>query len=152
MRAVHRVTALAVALALATVWSVAVPVDSADAASTVRFSYVQYNSPGSDTGSNTSLNGEYIRIKNYGTKSRSLTGWTVRDKANHVYKFGTFTLKPGATVTIYTGRGSNTSTKRYWGKSWYIWNNSGDTATLKTSSGTTLDTCKWGSSGSAKTC
>ncbi|WP_234996551.1 lamin tail domain-containing protein [Demequina sp. NBRC 110054] len=152
MFAVRRATALVLAAAMAMMLSVTVGSEPADAASSVRFSYVQYDSPGSDKGSNSSLNAEYIRIKNYGSKSKSLTGWTVRDKAGHVYKFGTLTLKPGATVTLHTGKGSNSSKHRYWGQSWYIWNNSGDVAVLKNKAGTKLDTCKWGSTGSAKKC
>ena len=56
----------------------------ATAAAPVRFSYVQYNSPGTDTGSNKSLNAEYIVVKNYTKSARSLTGWTIRDPKGHV--------------------------------------------------------------------
>ncbi len=122
------------------------------ATSPVRFSKVYYDSPGADSASNTSLNAEYVRIKNYSTTTKKyLTGWTVRDKSGHVYKFGTFALVPGASVTLYTGKGTNSSTKRYWGLSYYVWNNSGDTAYLKTSNGTTVDTCAWSSVGSGYT-
>ncbi|WP_083979920.1 lamin tail domain-containing protein [Demequina salsinemoris] len=152
MIAVRRVTTLAIALTMALAWSVTVGTEPADAASAVRFSYVQYNSPGSDRGSNTSLNAEYIVVKNYSSKSRNITGWTVRDKAGHVYKFGTLTLKPGATVTLHTGKGSNSSKHRYWRSTWYIWNNDGDVAVLKNRAGTKVDTCTWGSSGSARKC
>ncbi len=66
-----------------------------------------------------------------------MTGWTLRDQSNHVYKFGTFKLGPGKSVTVRNGKGTNTSTTRYWGSSYYIWNNSGgDSATLRTSTGT----------------
>ena len=113
---------------------------------TLHFSYAVPNSPGSDTGSNTSLNGEWVRVKNSsGSASYTLTKWTIRDKQSHVYTFGTFTLKPGASVTLYTGKGTNSSSKRYWGRTSYIWNNTGDEAYLKNSSGTTRDTCSWGS-------
>jgi hypothetical protein len=61
----------------------------------LQFGRIQYDSPGSDTRSNTSLNAEYVVIKTRGTTGRSLTGWTVREAANHVYKFGTFTLGAG---------------------------------------------------------
>ncbi|WP_062460886.1 lamin tail domain-containing protein [Demequina soli] len=152
MLAARRLTAIAVAAAI-TVFAVApATAPAADAAPAIQFSYVQYNSPGSDRGGNTSLNGEYITIKNRSTVAKSLKGWTVRDVANHVYRFGSFTLKPGASVTLYTGKGTNTASKRYWGQSWYIWNNDGDTAILKNASGTRIDTCSWGSSGSAKRC
>lgn len=129
---------------------VASPAEAATPA--VHFSYAYYNSPGSDTGSNTSLNAEYVRLHNSGSTNRSLTGWTIRDASSHVYTFGTFTLKAGTSVTLHTGKGTNTATNRYWGRSAYVWNNTGDKATLKNSSGTTIDTCSWGSSGSTTTC
>jgi hypothetical protein len=53
---------------------------------------VYYNSPGSDTGSNSSLNAEYVVIRNGDNVSHSVSGWTVRDAAGHVYKFGTLRL------------------------------------------------------------
>ena len=116
----------------------------AEAASTLRFSKVQYDSPGDDTGSNTSVNAEWARITNYGTKSRVLTGWKIKDDLGHTYKFPTFTLKPGKSVRVHTGTGKNTATDLYWGEDYYVWNNTGDKAILKNKAGTTIDTCKWG--------
>jgi hypothetical protein len=55
-------------------------------------------------------------------------------------------------VTIHTGSGINSSTHRYWGSRAYIWNNTGDAAYLRTSSGAAADSCSWGSSGSSKYC
>ena len=49
---------------------------SAEAASAIKITKVYYNSPGSDYGSNTSLNAEWVRITNTGTTWRALTGWT----------------------------------------------------------------------------
>jgi hypothetical protein len=113
---------------------------------TLHISYAEPNSPGSDTGSNTSLNGEWVRLLNSSkTTSYTITGWTIRDRSNHTYKFGSFTLKPGSGVTVHTGRGTNTAGNRYWGLGWYVWNNSGDAAYLRDSSGTTKDSCSWGS-------
>ncbi|MDX6338573.1 MAG: hypothetical protein QOG05_5913, partial [Streptosporangiaceae bacterium] len=96
--------------------------------SQIQFRLIQYNSPGRDTGSNSSLNAEYVTLKNIGPTSRDLTGWTVEDLAGHVYTFGRFTLGAGRKVIIHTGQGSNTSTDRYWGRGWYVWNNTGDKA------------------------
>jgi len=62
-------------------------VRAAAAAPAVKISYVKYDSPGSDTGSNYSLNGEYVVIKNTTGTARSLTGWTLRDKTGYTYKF-----------------------------------------------------------------
>jgi predicted extracellular nuclease len=127
---------------LTTAALVAIP-SPANAASPVLIGRTQYDSPGSDTRTNTSLNAEYVTLKNMSTSSRSLTGWTLRDAQGHVYKFGTFTLGAGRSVVIHTGKGANTSTNRYWGSGNYIWNNTGDTAYLRSPAGTLLDTCRW---------
>ena len=109
----------------------------------VRISSVQADSPGSDTGSNASLNAEWVRIHNYGSKAKNLGGWTLRDNANHVYRFGSFNLRAGHTVRIHTGKGTNTATDRYQGRGWYVWNNGHDKAILKNSAGTTVSTRTW---------
>ena len=106
--------------------------------------YAYYDSPGPrDTGTNKSLNGEWIKIKNKGSKPVSLKGWKLRDKQGFTYKFGKYTLGAGKSVKIHTGKGSDTRKDRYWDKSWYVWNNTSDKAILKNSKGTTVDTCKW---------
>jgi hypothetical protein len=124
----------------------------AQAASKIQIYRVYYNSPGSDTGSNTSLNAEYVVLKNTGSTQQSLKSWTLRDKSRHVYTFPTFTLGAHKYVTIHTGQGTKTTTHLYWGSRAYIWNNTGDTAYLRTASGTAADTCSWGGTGSAKYC
>ncbi len=111
-----------------------------------------FNSPGVDSGTNLSLNGEYVQVKNKCTSARNLTGWRVKDAQGHVYTFGTFALKAGGIVTLRTGKGTNTSTTRYWGSQYYIWNNSGDTAYLRNAAGTTVDSCKFSGSGSYVFC
>ena len=124
----------------------------AEAASSIQFRTIYVNSPGSDTYSNSSLNAEYATLKNTSTSTKTLTGMTVRDTSGHVYTFGTFKLTAGASVRLHTGRGTNTASHRYWGSGNYIWNNSGDTARLRSSSGITLDTCSWGTMSSTKAC
>jgi hypothetical protein len=124
----------------------------AEAASSIQLRTIYVNSPGSDNRSNSSLNAEYATLKNTSSTTKTLTGMTVRDASGHVYKFGTFKLSAGASVRLHTGTGTNTASHRYWGSGNYIWNNSGDTARLKSSSGTTLDTCSWGTVFSTKAC
>lgn len=141
--------ALVVALVLTTVL---LPQAPAQAASPIRFTTIYYNSPGTDTGSNASLNAEWVRIHNFGSRARSLTGWTLRDRSGHVYRFPAFTLRPGATVTVHTGRGRNTATNLYWGSRWYIWNNTGDKAILRNQSGVLVDSCAWRGGGSSVAC
>ena len=133
--------ALVALLCLTALTAGAVP---AQANPTLHFSKAYVDSPGSDSGTNTSLNAEYVVVKNSSsTTTFTLTGYTIRDTSRHVYTFKTFKLKPGASVTLHSGSGTNTSTNLYWGSKAYIWTNTGDTATLKNTAGTTKDTCTW---------
>jgi hypothetical protein len=137
-----------VAVALAATSSVLVSGTIMDAAvaggSPVRFTRVQYDSPGSDTGSNASLNAEWIRVTNNGARAQRLTGWTIRDPAGHRYRFPRgFRLRPGRTVTIHTGSGRNTGSDLYWRQGFYVWNNTGDRAILRNRGGNRIDVCSW---------
>jgi hypothetical protein len=70
-----------------------------------------------------------------------MTDWTVSDEADHVYSFPSgFTLEPGDSVTLYTGSGTDTDDELYWGENGAVWNNGGDTVTLKDENGDTVDT------------
>src|SRR5262245_28445426 len=124
----------------------------ADAAGPAKLGRIQYDSPGSDRGSNASLNAEWATIANKGAKTRTLTGWTLRDTAGHVFRFPTFKLKPGKSVRIHTGRGSNDANDLYWRQDWYVWNNDGDKAILKNKAGTKADSCSWGDGPGATNC
>ena len=121
----------------------------AHAAPAVRFTKAYYNSPGNDTGSNYSLNGEWIRITNHRSTDKVLTDWSIHDRTGYVFTFPTFTLKAGASVRVHTGSGSDSASDLYWGRTWYVWNNTGDKAYLRAPSGTLHDTCTWGSGSSA---
>jgi Lamin Tail Domain len=110
---------------------------------TVVISGIYYNSPGPDRGSNASLNHEWVRLHNTTGHAITMSGWTLRDAASHVFRFGTYRLGAHATVKIHTGHGRATQANRYWNHSWYIWNNTGDTATLRTASGTFRARCKY---------
>jgi micrococcal nuclease len=93
----------------------------------------QKNAPGDD---NSNLNGEFVVVCNRGSASVSLSGWTLTDDGpNHTFRFPTFTLGAGATVTIYSGAGTNSSTALYWHSDGGVWNNDGDCAHLITPSG-----------------
>ena len=145
---VHSIRVLLIAVFAAFAISVTPPaVGTADAASCIKIYEIYYNSPGSpDAGSNTSLNGEWIQLKNTCTTSKSLAGYRIRDVANHRYTINGGSLGAGKKVTIHTGSGSNTSTDRYWGSGWYIWNQDKDTAYLYNSSGTKIRTCSYSNS------
>nr|BFE68038.1 hypothetical protein GCM10020092_013390 [Actinoplanes digitatis] len=113
-----------------------VPTTPAPKAGDVLLSKIVYNSPGKDTGSNTSLNAEYVRLLNTTKATINLKGWTVRDAAGHVYTVTTDQrVAVGAYVYLHTGKGTNgrpDARHRYWNRTGYVWNNGGDTAYLRT--------------------
>jgi hypothetical protein len=99
---------------------------SADAAAAcVRFSASKFDAPGNDNLA-AYLNGEWVRIRNYCTTTKSLSGWTIKDyKSIHSFKFPTgVSIGPGSSITLFSGRGTNTTTKRYWQRTYgAVWNN-----------------------------
>jgi Lamin Tail Domain len=118
--------------------------DVAFAACSVSINRIYFDSPGTDDGSNGSLNAERIQLKNRCSSGKALNGWTIKDAANHRYLFGTYTLAAGGTVKVHTGKGRDTATDGYWGQGWYVWNNTGsETATLRNSAGTLMDKCTY---------
>lgn len=81
-------------------------------------------------------NGEYIVFKNTGDGTLDLSGWVLKDDADHTYYFPDgFTLPPGETVTVYTGSGTNTDSEVYWGSDSAVWNNGGDTIIVTNANG-----------------
>jgi hypothetical protein len=109
----------------------------------VKIVEIYFDSPGSDTGSNASLDAEWVKVKNVTGSRRTITGWTLRDASSHVYRFATTTIAAGATLRVHTGRGRKNATNRYWGSGSYIWNNTGDTATLRNAHGSQVDRCHY---------
>lgn len=93
---------------------------------------------------NENLNDEYVTFENTGSSSVEMTGWTVSDEADHVYRFPSgFTLDAGESVTLYTGSGSDSETELYWGQDSAVWNNGGDTVYLEDDGGNTVDTYEY---------
>ncbi|GGY21875.1 lamin tail domain-containing protein [Streptomyces tanashiensis] len=117
----------------------------AQAAGSVHLYKIYYDSPGTDNRSNGSLNAEYVQIRNTTGAAVNLRGWTLTDAANHKYTFGNYTLGKGKIVTVRTGRGTNTAANVYQNRAAYVWNNDKDTAKLRKSNGTTVDTCSYNS-------
>lgn len=109
----------------------------------IRIDFVRYDPAGSDNGSNGHVNKEVVQIKNTTGQPRRMKGWTLRDKTGHRYTFPKTTLKPGRTVTVHTGKGSDKPRQRYWDQGYYVWNNDGDKATLRTDDGRQIDACSW---------
>jgi lamin tail-like protein len=103
----------------------AIAPDAAAAASCVRISGGVFNAPGNDNLA-ALLNGEFIRIKNYCATAKVLTGWRLHDYGRkHTYYFRTgFRIGAGVTVTIFSGRGTNTAARLYWQRAYgAVWNN-----------------------------
>lgn len=85
------------------------------------------------------LNDEYVTLTNAGSASLDIGGWTVADAADHVYTVSTgTTLASGESLVIHTGEGRDSTTDRYWGQSSPVWNNDGDTVTVRDETGTTI--------------
>jgi hypothetical protein len=140
---VRRIALAAVAGVAAATTMTALAPAPAEAASSVRIYRIYYNSPGSDTRTNTSLNAEYVQIKNYSSTAKYVTGWTVKDRTGYTYTFPTTKIAAGATVVLHTGKGTNSGAHRYWQRGSYVWNNDTDTAYLRTSSGTLVSSCAY---------
>jgi glucose/arabinose dehydrogenase len=127
----------------------AVPTPEQPATYTARFqpavqiARIRYDATGRDTRRNRSLNREWVQLRNVGDRPVALTGWTLRDRDRHVYRFGAFTLPTGGVLTLHTGRGTNNAAHRYWGRRGHVWDNRGDTAALRTSSGAFVDACRY---------
>lgn len=91
---------------------------------------VAYDPPGDE------LQGEYALLRNTGRLAVTMTGWTLRDEAGATFTFPPFTLGAGAEVRVWVKTGVNSATDLYWGRGQPVWNNSGDTATLRDAGGT----------------
>jgi ElaB/YqjD/DUF883 family membrane-anchored ribosome-binding protein len=78
------------------------------------------------------LNGEWLEITGYGV---DMSGWKLHDKG----KKHTFTFPEGfmiyGPVKLFTGKGKETNTRLFWGRSTPVWNDKGDVATLKNKRG-----------------
>ena len=150
-----RIRALLIACLIAAA-SILIATPAQAAPATVYIYKVYFDSPGSDTGSNSSLNAEYVVIRNGDNVAHSISGWTVRDAAGHVYKFGTLRLGAGKQAIIHTGKGTSyttsASTHLYQGRGWYVWNNTGEKVILRRADGSLKDTCSYSGAGSVRYC
>jgi len=98
-------------------------------------SYMHADADGND---NYNLNDEYIIFKNIGSSAIDMTGWTIKDEVTHIFTFPSFYFASGATITLYSGSGTDTTDRLYWNRddeSYAIWNNSGDTIYLRDANG-----------------
>ena len=111
----------------------------AAAAGCITFSAARFDTPGADRPvTNTKLKGEWVRITSRCSAKQSIGGWKIHDYGTkHTYVFpSTARISAGGSVTLFTGSGTSTAARKYWGKSNYVWNNScPEKAYLRSASG-----------------
>ena len=83
---------------------------------------------------------EYVLIKNVGLGALDMGGWKLSDLANNTYTFPAFTLAPGAEVKVWVKTGADDAANLFWNRSSAVWNNGGDTATLRDAQGAIVST------------
>lgn len=117
------------------------PPPAVDAASCVRVVGGDWNPAGNEN-YRPSLNYESTKIKNFCSTAKLLTGWKLHDYGRkHTYTFRTgFKVGAGVTVSIFSGTGTRTATKLYWGRTYgAVWNNAApEKAYLRNASGTLM--------------
>ncbi len=85
-------------------------------------------------------NDETVVIINGSPTPIDLAGWTLRDTHGHAYAFSALTLPVDGQITLLSGKGSDTPTRRYWGQSTGILDNTGpETLTLRDADGVLID-------------
>ena len=120
---------------------------SAPASAGIKIKTIYFDPAGTDTGSNRHLNKGVVVVKNTGPRAKQLKDWKLFNRGrDHSFRFPRFKLRAGRTVKIHTGRGAANRFNLYWRNDWYIWNNDGDTATLKNSQASTVSRCSYSSS------
>ena len=72
--------------------------------------------PDADGNDGQNINGEWVRIRNTGTRAVSLHRWWFRDSDLRRYTFPASAVVPaGGSVTLHMGHGSDTRDTFYWG-------------------------------------
>jgi hypothetical protein len=146
---VRRLTAVA-AVAGAALGAVALPASAADHHSghprhtVVYISEVRYDVPGRDDRSNWTLNKEWVDITNATRHGVNLDGWTLSDDEGRTYTFHHVWLQGRGTVRVHTGYGRDTRTDVYQDRRREVWDDRGDTATLRNDHGRFIDAVSWG--------
>jgi len=109
----------------------------------IRIASLLYDPPGVD------WQGEHVVIRNDTAAAVDLGGWRLSDAAGHTYTIPAgSSLAPGHDLRVWTGPGANNATDVHMGRRAAIWNNTGDTATLRNASGAQVATYAYGDGGS----
>jgi hypothetical protein len=143
---IHRKTALigvASFIAAASLFGAPGGTPAAQAAGCVKFVGSNWDAPGDDNYM-PQLNDEWVKIKNTCSTTQSIGGWKIHDYNKiHTYKFASGTsIAVGARITLRSGTGTNTTSTKYWQRSYgAVWNNTGtERAYLRNSAGTVMST------------
>jgi micrococcal nuclease len=103
----------------------------------LKITRIEADAPGPD---NENPNGEWIEIMNQGNQSIDMTNFTIKDEANNIYQFDSFTLPPDDIVRLHSGTGQDDDETLYWGLvNQSVWNNKGDAAFLRDAKGALVD-------------
>lgn len=123
----------------------ALPSTADAAASTLQLRTLVFDPSGSDrAGDQRQINRETVVVTNTARTAAKVAGYKIQDTRRHTFVFPSgFVLPARGSVTIHSGKGTNTRTNLYWKQGSYVWNNTGDTAYLRTPANTTLDTCRY---------
>lgn len=119
------------------------------AAGPVKITKIHYNQSG------TNLDTEYIVFKNTSGSTVNMKGWEIisaPSSDNQHYFFPKTKVAPGSSLTLYTGSGTNSTGKRYWGATTPRWDNAGDKAILKNAGGGKVDVCQYAGGGTQQFC
>lgn len=98
----------------------------------VAITATQFDAPGDDR---KNLNGEWVEIANSGNSPVDMANWILDSSGERVYTFPEFSLASGASAKVFTGKGVDSASELYIGMRSPVWNNKGDTATLKDATG-----------------
>jgi len=91
------------------------------------------------------VNGETVTVRNDGLATVDITRWSLADASGkNLFIFPSFVLPPGGIAVVHSGRGSPSGPDFYWGKATGIWNDAGDTATLRDATGAIVSTYAYG--------
>lgn len=83
--------------------------------------WVQWDGDGNDKDD---PNAEYVAIHNNGSAPVDLGGWTVRETSLHWYAIPAGTvLAPGNTLRLYSGNGTDSVNRLYWGRNRSLFTN-----------------------------
>ncbi len=87
---------------------------------------------------------EYVCLVNEDGDAVELTGWVLRDAEGDVNVLPQFTLEAGAAVRIHPGPGRNSQSDLFGEGDSAEWNNDGDSVTLLSADGETIDSRSYG--------